>query len=406
MKNRVAVLGGGAAGFFSSIKIAENPNFEVSLLEKSRNFLSKVRISGGGRCNVTHNLMDPIEFSKRYPRGSKELQWALQEFGALETIEWFKSHGVKLKAESDGRMFPVTDSSETIINCLYSQAEKHKVQILGDQEIISIHKNSETDMIDLTWKDGETKSYKYLVIATGSSKRVWTWLEAMGHRIIDPVPSIFTFKFTDHRIQDLSGLAFPQAEVSLPKYKISAIGPVLITHGGLSGPAILRLSAWAARELFACDYNAELKINFLPGCNLQETKKILEEHKIKLNSKGLQNSPFEIPKRYWNSILEYCQISSTKIWNQISSKELMSIAEQLQSATFQIVGKGEFKEEFVTAGGVHRKDVNFSTMESRIVPGIFFAGEVLDVDGITGGFNFQNAWTTAHIAAKTIKSRI
>lgn len=399
----IAVIGGGAAGFFSSISIANNSKYKVVLLEKSSNLLSKLKISGGGRCNVTHHLFNPVEFSKRYPRGSRELQYAFQKFGSQDTVDWFQKHGVELKAESDGRMFPVTDRSETIIECLVWEAKRNHVDILTDQDVISIRKQ-ESGNFQIEWKNGDRREFHSLVLATGSSRQVWKWLEAMGHRIVEPVPSIFTFKIQDPRLIDMSGVTVPNVGLNLPQFKIKSQGPLLVTHWGLSGPAILRLSAWAARELFESGYKADLTINFLPEYNLIEIRDLFAKWKKDHPKKTIGSIPSFIlfPKRYWENLLNVLSIPKEKLWSNVGSAESNRLADELGNANFSIQGKGEFKEEFVTAGGIHRKDVNFSTMESKIVPGLYFAGEILDVDGITGGFNFQNAWTTAWIAAESI----
>lgn len=403
MKPSIAVIGGGAAGFFSSISIAENSQYKVVLLEKSSNLLSKLKISGGGRCNVTHHLFDPVEFSKRYPRGSRELQYAFQKFGSQDTVDWFQKHGVKLKAESDGRMFPVTDRSETIIECLVGEAKRNHVDILIDQDITSIRKQ-ESGSFQIEWKNGDRKEFHSLVLATGSSRQVWKWLQAMGHRIVEPVPSIFTFKIQDPRLMDMSGVTVPNVGLNLPQFKIKSQGPLLVTHWGLSGPAILRLSAWAARELFESGYKADLTINFLPDYSLIEVRDLFTKWKKQNPKKTIGSIPSFIPfpKRYWENLLNVLSIPKEKLWSNVGSADCNRLADELGNANFSIEGRGEFKEEFVTAGGIHRKDVNFSTMESKIIPGLYFAGEILDVDGITGGFNFQNAWTTAWIAAESI----
>ncbi|MCC5813650.1 MAG: NAD(P)/FAD-dependent oxidoreductase [Leptospira sp.] len=402
---KVAVLGGGAGGFFSALNMATHPSIQVTLIDRSGQLLSKVRISGGGRCNVTHNIFSPEEFSRFYPRGGRELRYAFERFGSGDTVTWFKDQGVLLKAEKDGRMFPITDSSETIIDCFTGLAAKCGVKILTGMDVKGIHKTEsgqfiiKIDGIDL----GE---FDCLVIATGSSRQVWKWLEAMGHRIVDPVPSLFTFKIQDPRLDGMSGISFAESECILPECKGSSKGPLLITHWGLSGPAILRLSAWSARELFEKKYNTLLKVNFL--CKtLEEVKKVFIDFKSSHPKKNLSNIPehLTIPKRYWENLLQYLSIDNQGKWADLSAKSIQSLSEELTTAKFDIIGKGEFKEEFVTAGGVNRKDVNFNTMESKIVPGMFFAGEVLDVDGITGGFNFQNAWTTAWISAESIRKK-
>ncbi|PJZ59047.1 NAD(P)/FAD-dependent oxidoreductase [Leptospira barantonii] len=401
-KTRIAVIGGGAAGFFGAIQIASEGNCSVTLLEKGKQVLSKVKVSGGGRCNVTHHCLDPETLSKNYPRGERELRWAFETFGPKDTIRWYEERGVLLKTEADGRMFPITDSSETILQALFQEAKKVGVKLKTETEIHSV-----TPMPDSTFqirlKTGEILEFNKILFATGSGRKAWTWLQAMGHTILDPVPSLFTFKIEDPRFENLSGLAFEKTECSLVEFGYSQLGPLLITHWGASGPAILKLSAKGARELFDKEYDTILKVNLVPGMKKDEVRKKIEKEKELHPSKAISNTPvLGIPRRYWERILEIHAIDSSKKWSGLSSKDLHAITEELTDARFKISGKGEFKDEFVTCGGVSRKEVNFKTMESKVVPGIYFAGEVLDVDGVTGGFNFQNAWTTSYIAAQGI----
>ncbi|MBM9502600.1 NAD(P)/FAD-dependent oxidoreductase [Leptospira sp. 201903071] len=401
----VAVIGGGAAGFFGAIQIAAGADCSVTLLEKGKQFLSKVRISGGGRCNVTHHCLDPELLSKHYPRGERELRWAFEIFGPKDTIRWYEERGVLLKTEPDGRMFPVTDSSETILQTLFQEAKRVGVRLKTDVEIFSVTPK-ENSKFEIKLKSGEILEFDKILFATGSGRKAWNWLQAMGHTILEPVPSLFTFKISDRRIADLSGLAFEKTECSLAEFGLSQIGPLLITHWGLSGPSILKLSAKGARELFEKGYNTILKVNLLPGMKKEEVRKKIEKEKELHPAKLISNtSILGIPRRYWERILEIHSISS-KTWSGLSSKDLHLLTEELTDGKFQILGKGEFKDEFVTCGGVSRKEVNFKTMESKVVPGLYFAGEVLDVDGVTGGFNFQNAWTTSYIAAQGILSSV
>ncbi|TGL76481.1 NAD(P)/FAD-dependent oxidoreductase [Leptospira yasudae] len=401
-KHKIAVIGGGAAGFFGAIQIASEGTCSVTLLEKGKQFLSKVKISGGGRCNVTHHCLDPETLSKNYPRGERELRWAFETFGPKDTIRWYEDRGVALKTEADGRMFPITDSSETILQTLFQEAKKVGVKLKTTTEIHSVTP-TEDGRFQIKFKDGEILEFDKVLFATGSGRKAWGWLQAMGHTILEPVPSLFTFKISDPRLENLSGLSFEQTECSLVEFGYSQIGPTLITHWGLSGPAILKLSAKGARELFQKEYDTILKINFIPGMKKDEVRKKIEKEKGSHPSKSIVNTPvLGIPRRYWERILEIHSIDSSKKWSGLSSKDLHEITEELTDARFRISGKGEFKDEFVTCGGVSRKEVNFKTMESKVVPGVYFAGEVLDVDGVTGGFNFQNAWTTSYIAARGI----
>ncbi|MCG6168965.1 BaiN/RdsA family NAD(P)/FAD-dependent oxidoreductase [Leptospira sanjuanensis] len=401
-KHKVAVIGGGAAGFFGAIQIASEGTCNVTLLEKGKQFLSKVKISGGGRCNVTHHCLDPETLSKNYPRGERELRWAFETFGPKDTIRWYEERGVALKTEADGRMFPITDSSETILQTLFQEAKKVGVKLKTTTEIHSVTPTDE-GRFQIKFKNGEILEFDKVLFATGSGRKAWGWLQAMGHTILEPVPSLFTFKISDSRLENLSGLSFEQTECSLVEFGYSQIGPTLITHWGLSGPAILKLSAKGARELFQKEYDTILKINFIPGMKKDEVRKKIEKEKELHPSKSIVNTPvLGIPRRYWERILEIHSIDFSKKWSGLSSRDLHAITEELTDARFRISGKGEFKDEFVTCGGVSRKEVNFKTMESKVIPGVYFAGEVLDVDGVTGGFNFQNAWTTSYIAARGI----
>ncbi|XDD51012.1 NAD(P)/FAD-dependent oxidoreductase [Leptospira sp. WS92.C1] len=411
LQTRVAVIGGGAAGFFGAIQIASGNNVSVTLLEKGKQFLSKVRISGGGRCNVTHHCLDPEPLSKNYPRGERELRWAFETFGPRDTIQWYESRGVLLKTESDGRMFPVTDSSETILEALFQEAKRVGIKLKTEMEIHSVtpirNDSGKILKFQIKLKSEEILEYDKILFATGSGRKAWGWLQAMGHSILDPVPSLFTFKISDPRLEGLSGLSFETADCSLVDFNHSQAGPLLITHWGLSGPAILKLSAKGARELFEVDYKTVLRVNLIPGLKKEEVRKTIEKEKENHPSKLICNLPvLGIPRRYWEKILEINSIDFAKKWSGLSSKDLHLLTEELTNARFLISGKGEFKDEFVTCGGVNRKEVNFKTMESKVVSGIHFAGEVLDIDGVTGGFNFQNAWTTSYIAAQGILTSI
>ncbi|ULH28551.1 NAD(P)/FAD-dependent oxidoreductase [Leptospira weilii] len=399
---KIAVIGGGAAGFFGAIQIASEGNCDVTLLEKGKQFLSKVKISGGGRCNITHHCFDPEILSKNYPRGERELRWAFEIFGPEDTIRWYEQRGVLLKPEADGRMFPITDSSETVIQALMQEARKTGVKLKIGVEIHSV-KPVPDSKFQIKLKSEDILEFNKILFATGSGRKAWNWLQALGHTISDPVPSLFTFKIVDSRLEDLSGLTFEKTECSLVEFGYSQIGPLLITHWGISGPAILKLSAKGARELFNKEYETTLKVDFVPGMKKDEVRKRIEKEKKLHPSKLISSTPvLGVPRRYWERILKIHSMDPSKKWSDLSSKDLHEITEELTDARFKIFGKGEFKEEFVTCGGVSRKEVNFKTMESKIVPGIYFAGEVLDVDGVTGGFNFQSAWTTSYIAARGI----
>ena len=404
---RLAVLGGGAAGCFAAIQSKElgKENIQITIYEKSKEPLSKVRISGGGRCNVTHHLFEPEILSKRYPRGEKELRWAFESFGPEDTIDWFRKRGVDLKIESDGRMFPVTDDSSTIIDCFLEEIKKKNIDLNLELGVSSVF--LETDLkkgrFRLLLENEKEVYYDSILIATGSNRKVWGWMEALGHRIIAPVPSLFTLALENTNIMDLTGLSVPEANIRiLPKGKPQS-GPLLITHWGLSGPAALRLSAWEARTFADTDYKANLEVNWIGSLTFTELEELFLDYKsvhkaVKIINKRLDS----IPGRLWEWFLLQTKISPDKRWSDISKQEIRTLSEIITRSKFQMKAKGVFKEEFVTAGGISRKDIDFSTMQSKVVPGLYFAGEVIDVDGITGGFNFQNAWTTATIAARSI----
>lgn len=403
MSVKVGILGGGAAGIFAGVNLSRKSGVAVEVLEKTSQLLGKVRVSGGGRCNLTHNQFDPEIFAQNYPRGSRELKYAFSEFGARETVEWFRSAGLLVKSEPDGRMFPVSDSSLSVIDCLLGEGKKNGLKIFTNQELCGIERISD-GKIRVLYLDGTNRIYDSLLVATGSSRKVWKWLEALGHRIVDPVPSLFSFRISDPRLEGNSGLTFPQAILELAEKKLSATGGLLITHWGLSGPAVLRLSAWGARYLNERDYQSKLRIHFMPGHKTEDIRSRLQAWRSINARKTLASQPefLPFPNRYWSNLLNYRGWSSDGSWANVLGIDLQWLAEETSRAEFSIQGKGEFKDEFVTAGGVNRKDVNFSTMESRIVPNLYFAGEVLDVDGVTGGFNFQNAWTTAWLAVRSI----
>ncbi len=396
-------IGGGAAGFFGAIAMAEiNPQLKVTLIEAGRKPLAKVRISGGGRCNVTHHCFDPVRLVENYPRGAKALRGAFTRFQPQDTVKWFESRGVKLKTEADGRMFPTTDNSETIINCLMAAANKAGVILRTGVAVKSVYKS---ESFQVALKNGEILNSDRLLIATGSNPLGYRWAKNLGHKIVAPVPSLFTFNIKDARLQGLAGVSVQNAQVKLGngKNKLEQTGAILITHWGLSGPAILKLSAWAARSLYGTHYQATLQINWLPKYNQETLKSYLLEFKNEHPQKKITNyCPLDLPKRLWQSLVNYAGIKPDKIWTELSKKELNKLVIELIQGQYQITGKGVFKEEFVTCGGVSLKEINFKTMESKKCPGLYFAGEILDIDGVTGGFNFQSAWTTAWLAGMAI----
>lgn len=407
---RIAIVGGGPAGYFAALAAAAgNPEAEITIFEATRYPLDKVRISGGGRCNVTHHCFEVDELLKNYPRGSKELRGPLSRFQPRETVAWFAEHGVKLKTEEDGRMFPVTDRSSTIVDCLETACARAEVKIRLAARIKSIKAisvDSAHSEFDLELKDEVNKRFDRVLLATGGNPQGHKLAASLGHTIILCVPSLFTFNVTDTRLRGLAGIGLPDAELRLQvgkKRKLEQRGALLITHWGLSGPVVLKLSAWGARYLHEDKYQAKLTVNLLPDLKSEQVYEVLtafkEEHGRKLVANG---GVFPIPKRYWSRITEQLGISESDTWANVTKKILTSLVAELTKAEFSVTGKGVFKEEFVTCGGVSLKEVDFSTMQSRFCPGLYFAGEILDIDGITGGFNFQSAWTTGWIAGSSI----
>ncbi len=400
-KYDVIIVGGGATGFFTAINAVEkNPRLKVAILERGKSVLEKVRISGGGRCNVTHACFVPNDLVKFYPRGERELKGPFNQFCSGDTIEWFEKHGVELKIEEDGRMFPISDSSQTIIDCFLKATEKLKIDILTLQSLQSIFRKEDSWKIDT---NSNTFQCQKLILTTGSNPKIWELLENLGHTIIPPVPSLFTFNIKDSRIKDLMGVS-ALASVKVKGSNLKASGPLLITHWGMSGPGILRLSAWGARELHDKKYQFTLQVNWLNETTFEECLEELKELK-EINNKKLISKfcPFDFPKRLWESLTLASGISSDLKWADVSKKQLITLAEQLTNGQFQVNGKSTFKEEFVTAGGVDLKEVNFKTMESKILPNLYLAGEIVNIDAITGGFNFQNAWTGGFLISEAIQ---
>jgi predicted Rossmann fold flavoprotein len=400
----VIVAGGGPAGFFAAIRCAElNPNLRVLILEKASQTLGKVLISGGGRCNVTHACFDPAKLISYYPRGANELRGAFTRFQPADTVHWFESRGVKLKTEADGRMFPVTDSSETIADCLRGAAKKAGVEVVVRTALLGVEKSHSVGFRLEVRREAQVfhLQTRKLLIATGSDRKTLEAVKSLGHTVIDPVPSLFTFNIKDRRIDGLAGVSVE--DVMLKMDSVTAKGALLITHWGLSGPAVLRCSAWGARELFEEKYRAILLINWLGDYSFDKALDILSQNRDwKENSKKkVSTHPAfsQIPLRLWKQLTEFI---GEKNWADSSKTELRKLAEELTAGEFQIEGKGQFKEEFVTCGGVSLKEVDFRTMQSRFVPGLFFAGEVLDIDGLTGGFNFQSSWTTGWLVGSAL----
>lgn len=401
MKQQVVIIGGGAAGFFAAITVAEaNPDLRVIILEKGKKVLQKVKVSGGGRCNVTHACFTPKELVEFYPRGKKELLGPFHQFMTGDTMEWFENRDVELKIEADNRIFPVSNSSQTIIDCLVSSAENAGVEIQLSQNVKSISNVSE--QFKITTNSQELVADK-LLIASGSSPKMWEILKSLGHSIIEPVPSLFTFNINDPRIKEIPGISVPSATVKLAKSSFESSGPLLITHWGLSGPAVLKLSAFGALFLAEKNYQYNVNVNWLS----KSTNEVLEELKsAKANQAKKQvvlRSIFEeIPRRLWEKLVIASQISANQNWADISNKQLENLANQLTYSLFNADGKSTFKDEFVTAGGIDLKEINFKTFESKLHKNLYFVGEVLNIDAITGGFNFQNAWTSGFICAKNL----
>jgi len=396
----IIIVGGGAAGFFTAINIVEkNPKLKVAILERGTEVLNKVRISGGGRCNVTHACFEPNELVKFYPRGEKELRGPFHQFCSGDTIEWFEKHGVELKIEADGRIFPVSNSSQTIIDCFLKATQKLGITVLTGQSVQSIFKK------DSLWKvETQTENYlaEKLILATGSNPKVWEMLQNFGHAIVSPVPSLFTFNIKDSRIKELPGVA-AHVTVKVKDTKLSSTGPLLITHWGMSGPAILKLSAWGARILHDKNYQFTIFVNWLNDAETADVEKMLKELKQEHAKKSVsKKSPFELTNRLWESLVLSSGIEVETKWADLSKIQLQNLVNQLTNGTFQINGKSTFKEEFVTAGGIDLKEINFKTMESKLHENLYFAGEIVNIDAITGGFNFQNAWTSGYIVATAL----
>ena len=414
MRNtEIVVIGGGAAGFFGAIHAAQFPHTSVTLIEAGRQPLAKVRVSGGGRCNVTHHCFEPSQLVQNYPRGGKALRGAFSRFQPLDVVRWFNAEGVKLKTEADGRMFPVTDDSETIVEALMFAAKKAGV-VIRTNVLVQKVEYLGTNKFDVILKNGEPILCDRLLLATGSSPSGYAIARSLGHELEPPVPSLFTFNIKDSKLHELAGVSVNPAIVKLissinsekkksSRNQLEQSGALLITHWGLSGPAVLKLSAWAARELYECNYQAKLAVNWIPSLKVEAVKQILLSAKTDQPKKFISNyCPVDVSLRLWEYLLDKAEVEPEKRWADVSNKAIQQITNVLTASEYAIAGKGAFKEEFVTCGGVRLQDVNFQTMESKICSGLFFAGEILDIDGVTGGFNFQNAWTTAWIAAQGI----
>jgi predicted Rossmann fold flavoprotein len=407
-KKRLVIIGGGAAGFFCAVNAAKmNPQLEVMIIEKSSKLLSKVKVSGGGRCNVTHSCFSISEMIKKYPRGESFLKKAFHHFFTTDTMDWFKERGVTLKTEADGRMFPDTDSSQTIIDCLMKEVNKYGVQIRVNAEVKEMLKTGM--QWTMLFNNGEKMMADFICIASGGYPKAtqFEWLKKIGHTIEEPVPSLFTFNLPGNDITPLMGVVAKNASVKIAGSKLSSQGPLLITHWGMSGPAILKLSACGARELQQKNWHFIIMLNWFPELNENTLRDKMQQLRFEMAAQKIINrNPFELPQRLWEYLLQQSGIHENMRWADLPAKEQNKLIKNICAQEFEVKGKTTFKEEFVTAGGIMLNEIDHNTMESKIVPNLFFAGEVLNVDGITGGFNFQNAWTTGWIAAKAIAGRL
>lgn len=397
---RIAVIGGGAAGFFFACNVQEFlPEAVVTIYEAGSDLLEKVRISGGGRCNVTHACFDPRELATHYPRGQQELLSVFRRFQPSDTIDWFSRRGVAIQAEEDGRMFPVSNRSQSIIDCLLGEAGRRGVRIQTNRPLSRLQPKG--NGWELVFAEGTPVMADRVMLATGSQLRVWKMLRDMGMQITEPVPSLFTFTIRSPLLADLAGISFPQAIVQAPEVKLKTQGPLLITHWGLSGPAILRMSAWGARLLHEKKYRFALRVNFT-GLSIAEVQELLTDNRRLHAGRKLSTSPVcGLSRRFWERMVSQVGVAESN-WGDLRKEQQQQLLELLTHAPLEVVGKSTYKDEFVTAGGVARTEVNFRTMESARFPGLYFAGEVIDIDGITGGFNFQAAWSEAWVAATAV----
>ncbi|MGF1521072.1 MAG: NAD(P)/FAD-dependent oxidoreductase [Leptolyngbyaceae cyanobacterium] len=402
---KVIVIGGGAAGFFGAIACAEaSPTAQVTLLEAAAEPLGKVRISGGGRCNVTHHCFDPALLVQQYPRGGKALRGAFSRFQPEDTIAWYKRRGVRLKTEADGRMFPITDDSQTVIDCLMGEVRRVGVTLRLKAAVKTVHR--EANGFRVTLRSQETLVCDRLLIATGSSPQGHRFATTLGHTVESPVPSLFTFNVPDKTLHSLAGISADPVAVKLtvPNTKsLTQTGPLLITHWGFSGPTILKLSAWGARVLHDARYQGTLQINWIPALNSEQLRQTLQAARTQMPKRAIFNHcPLALPKRLWRYWTKQADLEETTSWANLPKKALNRLTELITRGTYPLQGKGVFKDEFVTCGGIKLSEVNFKTMQSRCCPGLFFAGEILNIDGVTGGFNFQSAWTTGWLAGQAM----
>ena len=401
---KVIIIGGGAAGFFTAINAKEmNPELDITILEKGKEVLQKVKISGGGRCNVTHACFEPKELVQFYPRGEKELLGPFHQFMTGDTFEWFENNGIPLKIEKDNRVFPESNSSQTIVDCFLNKTKRLGISVLKNHGVNTIQKQANSWLLITKEKQFVCDA---VVMAAGSSKKVWELSKTLRHSIISPVPSLFTFNIKDARIKDLLGISVPNASVQLEDTNLEASGPLLITHWGMSGPAILKLSAFGARVLAEKNYEYQVQVNWLSRPTHKIVNVLLNLKKKHSKKQVIVRSPFEeIPKRLWERFVLATTIKTSFNWADVSHDQIDALANQLTKSVFTAKGKSTFKEEFVTAGGVDLREINFKNFESKLQNNLFFVGEVLNIDAVTGGFNFQNAWTGGWLCAKALASR-
>lgn len=400
---KVAVIGGGAAGFFSALQVKENfPDAQVTIFEKTGKLLSKVKVSGGGRCNVTNGQSDIEILSAAYPRGMRLMKRALWSFNTTDIRQWFEERGVGLYVQEDGRVFPTTDDSSTIVDCFLQEARLHEIQIKIKSPVVQIEKVKDKIQIKIKGQD-QMLTFDRVIVATGGSpkREGFEWLQRLGHRIVPPVPSLFTFNMPDEEVSNLMGVSVDPVEVVVQGSKLSSEGPLLITHWGMSGPAVLKLSAFGARELHDLNYNFSIRVNWTA---MKDHGDVAEQLTLVMRSQADKainlTKPFNLPKRLWSFLIERAGVDGTKRWINLQKKAFNRLVHVLTNDVYRVRGKTTFKEEFVTCGGVDLKSIDWKTMESKAVPGLYFAGEILDIDGVTGGYNFQAAWTTAFLAAK------
>ncbi|MGS0747900.1 NAD(P)/FAD-dependent oxidoreductase [Halpernia sp. GG3] len=401
VKKQIVIIGGGAAGFFCAANLDEE-KYNVVILEQNSDVLQKVKISGGGRCNVSHACFDPRELVNFYPRGNKELQSVFSRFQPADMMDWLEKRNIEVKIEGDNRVFPESNSSSSIINCFVNEIQNKKFEVKTQQSVQSITKEKEQFLV-------KTKSDEfiadYLVYCTGSAPKSLKILENLNFKTVPPVPSLFTFNIKDDALKDLMGTSFLYAEVSIPALKIEGSGPMLITHWGLSGPAILKISAWKALELASLNYNFQIVINFL-GIEISDAEDLFKDFKENNPKKSIGTTKiFDITSRFWHRILWLSKIDLTKNISQLNKIEIQNILENLCSRKMKVTGKSTYKDEFVTAGGVDLKEINFKTMESKNIENFYLAGEVLNIDAVTGGFNFQACWSEAWIIAEDLNNK-